>query len=121
PEGPGSELYIGGTSFQDPYSPANYGYYYTLTTTDGTQYKIDAASGRIDSVHDRAGNTITYSDSAISGQGPDGSSLGQITINRDTSPGDTFNNILSIQVAPNGDKNVYTYAPHDVTGQYAHG
>src|SRR5207249_8522732 len=36
-------------------------------------------------------------------------------------PGDTFNNILSIQVAPNGDKIVYTYATNDVTGQYSKG
>jgi YD repeat-containing protein len=52
---------------------------YVLTSKDGTQYRIDAATGDLLTVKDTNGNTLTYSDDAIV------SSTGQkITFERDS-------------------------------------
>jgi YD repeat-containing protein len=51
-----------------PYNPAdalNFEGKYFLTTRDGTQYQIDAPSGKLDSVTDRNDNTLSFSDGGI--------------------------------------------------------
>ncbi|HEY2411363.1 MAG TPA: FG-GAP-like repeat-containing protein [Pirellulaceae bacterium] len=64
----------------EPYNPAaeEFGGGYTLTTKDGTIYQIDGNTGQLNNVTDRNGNTLTFSDSGISG--PAGT---QVTFQRD--------------------------------------
>lgn len=64
----------------EAYNPADggFGSVYTLTTREGIVYKIDGQSGDLLSVTDTNGNTVTYTDSAIT------SSTGQqVTFERD--------------------------------------
>jgi RHS repeat-associated protein len=51
-----------------PYRPdeADFGNQYILTTRDGTVYKINATDGKLESVADTNGNTLTYTDTEIS-------------------------------------------------------
>jgi large repetitive protein len=63
-----------------PYRPEDIGFgnTYLLTTKDGTVYDIDATTGKLRSVTDTNGNTLTYTDNEIS------SSTGQkVTFDRD--------------------------------------
>ncbi|MCU0548662.1 MAG: choice-of-anchor C family protein [Leptolyngbya sp. Prado105] len=63
-----------------PFNPADtlFGSVYVLTTKDGTQYRIDAKTGDLLTVRDTNGNTLTYTDDAIT------SSTGQkVTFERD--------------------------------------
>ena len=63
-----------------PFNPADglFGGVYVLTSKDGTQYRIDAATGDLLTVKDTNGNTLTYTDDAIT------SSTGQqVTFERD--------------------------------------
>ncbi|MBE9010916.1 hypothetical protein IQ250_11925 [Pseudanabaenaceae cyanobacterium LEGE 13415] len=63
-----------------PFNPADplFGGVYVLTTKDGTQYRIDAKTGDLLTVKDTSGNTLTYTDDAIT------SSTGQrVTFERD--------------------------------------
>lgn len=55
------------TSEHLPYNPADslIGGQYVLTTKDGTRYTIDAFRGRLDSVSDRNGNTLSFSAGGI--------------------------------------------------------
>jgi RHS repeat-associated protein len=50
-----------------PYRPdeADFGNQYILTTKDGTVYKINATDGKLESVADTNGNTLTYTDTEI--------------------------------------------------------
>ncbi|CAN5612751.1 hypothetical protein BH11PLA2_BH11PLA2_40530 [soil metagenome] len=54
-----------------PWNPANpdFGGGFTLTTRDGIRYHIDGNSGLLTSATDRSGNTLTFTDSGISGSG----------------------------------------------------
>jgi RHS repeat-associated protein len=54
-----------------PYNPADslFGGTYFLTTKDGTQYQIDAFSGKLQTVADRNSNTLTFTDAGISSSG----------------------------------------------------
>jgi RHS repeat-associated protein len=51
----------------DPYNPAaqEFGGRYTLTTNDGTAYRIDANTGQLLSITDTNSNTLTFSDAGI--------------------------------------------------------
>ena len=63
-----------------PFNPADsyYGGVYVLTTKEGVKYRIDAATGDLRTVTDTNGNTLTYTDDAIT------SSIGQkVTFERD--------------------------------------
>ena len=77
-QGLGTDEYYGVSG--DAYNPAdsNFGGIYTLTTKEGIVYQIDAESGKLMSVTDNNGNTLTYTDSGIY------SSTGQdVTFGRD--------------------------------------
>ncbi|NJN12163.1 MAG: hypothetical protein HC815_31065, partial [Richelia sp. RM1_1_1] len=66
----------------NPYNPADglYGGTYVLTTKEGIKYEIDGVSGDLLKVTDTNGNTLTYTDEAVT------SSTGQkITFERDAS------------------------------------
>jgi RHS repeat-associated protein len=51
-----------------PYNPADslFGGTYFLTTKDGTQYQIDAFSGKLQAIADPNGNTLTFTEAGIS-------------------------------------------------------
>lgn len=71
------ELYSGGGQ---PYNPAalEFGGGYTLTTQDGTAFRIDGLTGNMTSATDRNGNQLTFDDAGVH------SSTGkEITIERD--------------------------------------
>ena len=57
------ELYTSGGIPWNPASPEFGGY--TLAAADGTSYRIDGATGRLASVTDRNGNTLTFNDSGV--------------------------------------------------------
>ncbi|MEO8271565.1 MAG: putative Ig domain-containing protein, partial [Aureliella sp.] len=59
------EMYIAGGIPWNPAS-ADIGGGYTLTTRDGTQFKIDGDTGLLNSLRDQNGNSLTFSDSGIS-------------------------------------------------------
>ena len=52
----------------EPYNPASedFGGHYTLTTKDGTVYRINGQSGQLDTVSDRNGNTLSFTAAAVS-------------------------------------------------------
>ncbi len=54
-----------------PYNPAaeEFGGGYTVTTRDGTQYRIDGDSGLLTTVIDRNNNQISFSETGVSGSG----------------------------------------------------
>ncbi|MFN0056154.1 MAG: putative Ig domain-containing protein [Planctomycetales bacterium] len=58
------ELYATGGIPWNPASP-DFGGGFTLTTADGTRYFIDGNSGELQTVFDRNGNTLTFSDRGI--------------------------------------------------------
>jgi RHS repeat-associated protein len=65
----------------DPYNPAapEFGGQYTVTTKEGTVYRIDANTGKLLSVTDSNGNSLTFTDAGVT------SSTGaQITFTRDS-------------------------------------
>ncbi|QDV25752.1 FG-GAP-like repeat-containing protein [Aureliella helgolandensis] len=70
------ELYAPGGIPYNPASP-DFGGAYELTTRDGISYRIDGASGKLETATDRNGNEITFSDSAIESQ------AGTVSIRRD--------------------------------------
>jgi RHS repeat-associated protein len=88
-----------------PYNPAAdvIGGVYFLTTKDGTRYQIDALSGNLESVTDRNGNTLTFTDAGItSSAGP------AITFERDSqgriaAVTDPMGNQVNYQYGPSGD------------------
>lgn len=93
------------TSEHVPYNPADYliGGQYVLTTKDGTRYTIDALRGKLDTVEDRNGNTLSFSDGGIvSSAGP------AITFERDaqqriTAVMDPMGNRVRYHYDANGD------------------
>jgi RHS repeat-associated protein len=96
-------LYKGGKLFNlggRPYVPQDdgFGNRYILTTKDGTQYEINATTGKLESVRDTNGNVLTYSDTEIK------SSTGvKVTFERDNQ-----GRIISV-TDPLGQKVVYGY------------
>lgn len=54
-----------------PYNPASddFGGGYTVVSPDGLRYRIDGDTGLLDSATDRNGNTLTFTDAGVSGQG----------------------------------------------------
>lgn len=84
----------------EAYNPADGGFggVYTLTTKEGIIYKIDGQSGDLLSVTDTNGNTLTYTDSAIT------SSTGQqVTFERDAQ------DRITTVTDPLGNKVIYEY------------
>jgi RHS repeat-associated protein len=98
-------LYKGGKLFNlagRPYVPQDdgFGNRYILTSKDGTQYEINATSGKLETVTDTNGNVLTYSDTEIK------SSTGvKVTFERDNQ-----GRIISV-TDPLGQKVVYGYDP----------
>lgn len=83
-----------------PYNPASpdFGGAYTVTTETGITYRIDGATGQLDTATDRNGNTLTFSESGVL------SSLGvELTFERDSA-----GRISSI-TDPNGNSVQYEY------------
>ncbi|QDV24439.1 putative Ig domain-containing protein [Aureliella helgolandensis] len=62
------ELYAPGGIPYNPASP-DFGGAYVLTTRDGIAYRVDGASGKLNSATDRNGNRIVFSDNEILGDG----------------------------------------------------
>jgi RHS repeat-associated protein len=84
------------------YNPAadlyGFGGYYKLTTKEGIVYRINATTGDLETVSDRNGNTLTFTDAAIT------SSTGQkVTFERNTQ-----GQITSV-IDPAGKRVTYTY------------
>lgn len=63
------ELYATGGIPWNPASP-DFGGGFTVTTADGTRYFIDGTSGLMESVTDRNGNALTFSDSGVISSSP---------------------------------------------------
>jgi YD repeat-containing protein len=83
-----------------PYNPIGieFGGAYTLTTKDGTAYRVDATSGKLLTVTDRNSNRLTFSDSGVL------SSTGtQVTFERDG------RGRITAAVDPMGNKVRYAY------------
>src|SRR5262249_40782026 len=84
----------------DPYNPSaqEFGALYTVTTKDGTIYRIDATHGKLLSMTDRNNNRLTFSDAGIT------SSAGtQVTFSRDVQ-----NRVVAVS-DPAGKQLQYTY------------
>ncbi|MFN7894124.1 MAG: RHS repeat-associated core domain-containing protein [Pirellula sp.] len=71
------EMYAAGGIPWNPASPDFAGY--TLTTTDGLQYKIDGSTGQLQTVLDRNGNSLIFTDVGISSS----SGIAAVAIRRD--------------------------------------
>lgn len=84
-----------------PFNPADPGVgngQYTLTTKEGLVYEISAEDGDLETVSDRNGNTLTFTDNSIT------SSTGQaITFERDAQ------NRITAAIDPEGDRITYQY------------
>jgi RHS repeat-associated protein len=71
-------LVTGGTLAYNPADALNFGGQYFLTTKDGLAYTVDAVTGELDNVADTNGNTLTFTDAAVtSSAGP------SVTFSRD--------------------------------------
>ena len=112
------ELYAPGGIPYNPVSP-DFGGAYVLTTAEGITYRIDGASGKLNSATDRNSNTVTFSDSSIDSQS------GSVQIARDSagrvvsitdlegqSTKYSYNNLGELAIATDRESNetVYTYA-----------
>ena len=97
------ELFAGGV----PYNPAasEFGGAFVLTTAEGITYRIDGASGQLDTATDRNGNVVTFSDTGIGSE-----LIGNVIFERDTQ-----NRISSISDLE-GNLFIYRY---DATGNLA--
>ncbi|AFY50369.1 RHS repeat-associated core domain protein [Nostoc sp. PCC 7524] len=56
--------FSGGSAFRF-YNPQDWGNYYTLTTKEGITYQINATTGDIDTITNRNGDKLTFSDGGI--------------------------------------------------------
>ena len=82
-----------------PYDPLHFGGVYTLTTQEGIEYRIDAATGDLDTIRDRNDNVLTFTDDGIF------SDTGiNVTFERDE-----FDRIAKV-IDPENNEIVYTYA-----------
>jgi RHS repeat-associated protein len=63
PGKPGKYVTIGGLLYRP--DEQIFGNEYTVTTKDGTVYKINASTGKLNTVADTNGNTLTYTDAEI--------------------------------------------------------
>jgi RHS repeat-associated protein len=108
---------------QAPYNPADTGYSsgtYTLTTKDGTQYVINGNTFKLDRVSDRNGNSLTFTDAAItSSAGP------RVTFTRDgqgriTSVTDPMGQQIHYTYDANGDLATVTDRDGNVTQFFYH-
>ena len=63
-----------------PYNPASpdFGGAWVVTTADGITYRVNGATGELDSATDANGNTLTFSDTGISAEG-----VGEVVFQRD--------------------------------------
>ena len=89
-------------AFGDPYNPADpaFGGAYTLTTHDGTAYTLDAATGKLATVADRDGDTLTYASDGIA------SSTGvKVAFHR------TAQGLIDTITDPRGNMIAYGYGP----------
>ena len=92
------ELHASGGIPWNPASP-DFGGVYLVTKRDGTQYRIDGNSGKVQSATDRNGNRLLFSESGITGANGNA----QLTFQRDTR-----GRIVGI-VDPAGNKISYSY------------
>jgi YD repeat-containing protein len=84
------------------YNPADpfFGGTYTLTTSDGLAYKINASTGAVQSLTDRNGNQLTFASTTIT------SNRGAtVAISRD------FQNRITAITDPRGNQVKYAYSP----------
>jgi fibro-slime domain-containing protein/RHS repeat-associated protein len=84
------------------YNPENgefgFGGYYELTTKEGIVYRIDGLTGDLDTIADRSGNTLTFTDFSVT------SSTGQkVTFERDAQ------NRITAVIDPDGNRVTYQY------------
>ncbi len=87
-----------------PYNPSDdaFGGVYTLTTKDGTVCKIDGDTGKLDTIADRSGNTLTFTADGITS-----TSGAAVTFQRDAE------GRITTATDPSGQSINYTY---DATG-----
>src|SRR5262249_52888324 len=88
-----------------PYNPADslFGGTYFLTTKDGTQYQIDAFSGKLQAVTDRNGNTLTFTDAGISSSAGPAITFARDPQGRIVSVADPMGQSIGYQYGASGD------------------
>jgi RHS repeat-associated protein len=88
-----------------PYNPADslFGGTYFLTTKDGTQYQIDALSGKLQAVADRNGNTLTFTEAGITSSAGPGITFARDPQGRIVSVTDPMGHSLGYQYDADGD------------------
>src|SRR5262249_21347088 len=88
-----------------PYNPADdaFGGGYFLPTKDGTRYQIDALRGQLQSVSNRNGNTLTFTDAGISSSAGPAITFGRDPQGRIVSVTDPMGNQVHYQYDANGD------------------
>ena len=94
----GSFVGLNGSSYNPEDAASGFGGYYKLTTREGLVYRIDAATGDLESVENRYGDRLTFSDDSIV------SSAGKtVTFERDAK------GRISALVDPEGNRVRYEY------------
>jgi RHS repeat-associated protein len=88
-----------------PYNPADdlFGGVYFVTTKDGAKYQIDAFNGKLQSVTDRNGNTLTFTDAGISSSAGPAITFGRNPQGRIVSVTDPMGQSIRYQYDANGD------------------
>ncbi len=95
------EMYSAGGVPWNPASPDFAGY--TLTTQDGTQYRIDGTSGLLTSVSDRNSNVVTFSANGVSSAAGAAIQFQRDIHDRVVSAADALGNSTKYVYSPKGD------------------
>ncbi|GIW98483.1 MAG: hypothetical protein KatS3mg111_1816 [Pirellulaceae bacterium] len=96
------ELFAAGNIPWNPAAP-DFGGGYTVVTRDGLRYRIDGDTGKMNTVTDRNGNTLTFTDAGIESDSGIGIVISRDGRGRITSITDPLGNSVRYSYSPAGD------------------